>query len=119
MKVFECLVLRSLKAATDHQLHLHQFAYQANRSTDDAVVLALHHILRHLKTSGTYARVLFVDFSSAFNTIIPQKLFDKLIHMGIERSLCMWILNFLQDRPQSVRIGKQTSKEITLNVGAP
>ena len=33
----------------------------------------------------------------------------------------MWILNFLQDRPQSVRIGKQTSKEITgtLNVGAP
>ena len=25
----------------------------------------------------------------------------------------------LQDRPQSVRIGKQTSKEITLNVGAP
>ena len=31
----------------------------------------------------------------------------------------MWILDFLQDRPQSVRIGKQTSKEITLNVGAP
>ena len=31
----------------------------------------------------------------------------------------MWILDFLQDRPQSVRIGKQTSKEITLNVDAP
>ena len=33
----------------------------------------------------------------------------------------MWILNFLQDRPQSMRIGKQISKEITvtLNVGAP
>ena len=31
----------------------------------------------------------------------------------------MWIVDFLQDRPQSVRIGKQTSKEITLNVGAP
>ena len=30
----------------------------------------------------------------------------------------MWVLDFLQDRPQSVRIGKQTSKEITLNVGA-
>ena len=60
-----------------------------------------------------------MDFSSAFNTIIPQKLFNKLIHMGVERSLCVWILDFLQDRPQSVRIGKQTSKEITLNVGAP
>ena len=119
MKVFERLVLRSLKAATDHQLDPHQFAYRANRSIDDAVVLALHHILQHLESSGTYARVLFVDFNSAFNTIIPRKLFNKLIHMGIERSLCMWILDFLQDRPQSVKIGKQTSKEITLNVGAP
>ena len=119
MKVFERLVLRSLKAATDHQLDPHQFAYRANRSVDDAVALALHHILQHLESSGTYARVLFVDFSSAFNTIIPRKLFNKLIHMGVERSLCMWILDFLQDRPQSVRIGKQTSKEITLNVGAP
>ena len=111
MKVFDRLVLRSLKAATDHQLDPHQFAYQANRSVDDAVALALHHILQHLET-GTYARVLFVDFSSAFNMIIPRKLFNKLIHMG------MWILDFLQDRPQSVRIGKHTSKEITLNVGA-
>ena len=119
MKVFEHLVLRSLKAATDHQLDPHQFAYRANRSVDDAVALALHHILQHLETSGTYARVLFVDFNSAFNTIIPRKLFNKLILMGVERSLCVWVLDFLQDRPQSVRIGKQTSKEITLNVGAP
>ena len=119
MKVFERLVLRSLKAATDHQLDPHQFAYRANKSVDDAVVLALHHILQYLETSGTYARVLFVDFSSMFNTIIPRKLFNKLILIGVERSLCMWILDFLQDRPQSVRTGKQTSKEITLNVGAP
>ena len=106
MKVFEHLVLRSLKVATDHQLDPHQFAYRANRSVDDAVALALHHILQHLETSGTYARVLFVDFSSAFNTIILRKLFNKLIHMGFERFLCVWILDFLQVRPQSVRIGK-------------
>ena len=119
MKVFERLVLRSLKAATDHQLDPHQFAYRANRSVDDAVALALHRILQHLETPSTYARVLLVDFCSAFNTIIPRKLFKKQIHIGVEKSLCMWILDFLQDRPQSVRIGKQTSKEITLNVGAP
>ena len=119
MKVFERLVLKSLKAAIDHQLDPHQFAYRANRSVDDAVARALHHILQHLETSGTYPRGLFVDFSSAFNTIIPRKLFNKLIHMGVERSRCVWILDFLQDRPQSVRIGKQTSREIPVNVGAP
>ena len=31
----------------------------------------------------------------------------------------MCILDIPQDRPRSVRISKQTSKEITLNVGAP
>ena len=77
MKVFERLVLRSLKAATDNQLDPHQFAYRANRSVDDAVALALHRILQHLEISGKYARVLFVDFSSAFNTIIPRKLLDN------------------------------------------
>ena len=77
MKVFERLVLRSLKAATDHQLNPHQFAYRANRSVGDAVALALHRILQHLEISGKYATVLFVDFSSAFNTIIPRKLLDS------------------------------------------
>ncbi|XP_035286554.1 uncharacterized protein LOC118234254 [Anguilla anguilla] len=32
----------------------------------------------HLDTAGTYVRILFVDFSSAFNTIIPALLQDKL-----------------------------------------
>lgn len=32
--------------------------------------MALHIILQHLYSSGTYARILFVDFSSAINTII-------------------------------------------------
>eukprot|EP00064_Thunnus_orientalis_P002403 superscaffoldBa00000173_g2410 len=31
----------------------------------------LHHILQHLDSAGTHARILFVDFSSAFNTHYP------------------------------------------------
>ncbi|XP_034411190.1 putative ferric-chelate reductase 1 [Cyclopterus lumpus] len=45
---------------------------EANRSVDDAVNMALHFFLQHLDSPGTYARILFVDFSSAFNTIIPS-----------------------------------------------
>ncbi len=48
-----------------------QFAHRANRSVDDAVNMGLHFILQHLDRPGTYVRILFVDFSSAFNTIIP------------------------------------------------
>ncbi|MHC5954113.1 reverse transcriptase domain-containing protein, partial [Streptococcus pyogenes] len=78
MKSFERLVLAHLKDITDHQLDPLQFAYRANRSVNDAVNMGLHYILQHLDRPGTYARVLFVDFSSAFNTIVPELLSSKL-----------------------------------------
>jgi len=56
-----------------------QFAYRANRSVDDAINIALHFILQHLDSSETYARILFVDFTSAFNLISPSLLQDKLL----------------------------------------
>ena len=119
MKVFERLVLRHLKEQTDALVDPGQFAYRANRSVDDAVALGLHHILQHLESAGSYARVLFVDYSSAFNTILPSKLNSKLLEMGVNPHLCVWILDFLTDRPQRVRVGTLESGVLTLNVGAP
>ncbi|KAK3563541.1 hypothetical protein QTP86_030952, partial [Hemibagrus guttatus] len=58
-------------------------------------------------------------FSSAFNTIIPQHLIEKLSLLGLNTSLCNWILDFLTGRPQSVRIGDSLSSTNTLSTGAP
>ncbi len=63
--------------------------------------------------------MLFIDFSSAFNTVIPSKLISKLIDLGISPSLCNWTLDFLTNRPQSVRISNHTSSVLTLNTGVP
>ncbi|KAK3558345.1 hypothetical protein QTP86_017245 [Hemibagrus guttatus] len=83
----------------------------------------LHLSLTHLDNKDTYVRMLFIDFSSAFNTIIPQHLIEKLSLLGLNTSLCNWILDFLTDfltgRPQSVRIGNSLSSTTTLNTGAP
>ncbi|XP_053699525.1 uncharacterized protein LOC128746481 [Synchiropus splendidus] len=65
MKSFERLVLSHLKSITASHLDSLQFAYRANRSVDHAVNQALHFVLEHLDSPGTYARILFVDFSSA------------------------------------------------------
>ncbi|KAK3546037.1 hypothetical protein QTP70_019954, partial [Hemibagrus guttatus] len=56
---------------------------------------------------------------SAFNTIIPQHLTEKLSLLGINTSLCNWILDFLTGRPQSVRIRNSTSSATTQNTGTP
>ncbi|KAK3533182.1 hypothetical protein QTP70_013011 [Hemibagrus guttatus] len=92
MKSFERLVLSYLKDITDPLLDPLQFAYRANRYADDAVNMARHFILQHLDSPGSYARILFVDFSSAFNTIVPALLRDKLFQLNVPDSMCICIL---------------------------
>ncbi|KAL0151761.1 hypothetical protein M9458_052912 [Cirrhinus mrigala] len=119
MKSFEKLVLAYLKDITGPLLDPLQFAYRANRSVDDAVNIGLYFILQHLDRPGTYVRILFVDFSSAFNTIIPSLLHTKLNQLSVPSSICQWITSFLTDRQQLVRLGKFTSSSRTTNTGAP
>ncbi|KAI4889401.1 hypothetical protein NFI96_034095, partial [Prochilodus magdalenae] len=59
------------------------------------------------------------DFSSAFNTIVPSRLDIKLRDLGLNSSLCSWILNFLTDRRQVVKLAGITSSSLTLSTGAP
>ncbi len=71
------------------------------------------------RNKDCYVRMLFIDFSSAFNSIIPQQLINKLNLLGLNNSLCNWILDFLTRRPQSVLVGHNTSSTTTLSTGAP
>ncbi len=79
-----------------------------------------HSSLTHIDSkNGNYVRLLFIDYSSAFNTIVPTKLTVKLSDLGLNTSLCDWIQDFLTARPQVVKVGQFTSNSITLNIGAP
>ena len=44
--------------------------------------------------------MLFIDYSLAFNTIVPSKLITKLRALGLNPSLCNWVLDFLTGRPE-------------------
>ncbi|KAK1796834.1 hypothetical protein P4O66_000922 [Electrophorus voltai] len=119
MKCFERLIMRHIKSQLPPSLDPLQFAYRPNCSTDEAISTTLHLALTHLDKKGTYIRMLFIDFSSAFNIIVPQHLIGKLSLLGLNTSLCNWILDFLTVRLQFVRIGSSTSNTTTLSTGAP
>ncbi|KAK3539371.1 hypothetical protein QTP70_003858 [Hemibagrus guttatus] len=119
MKSFKRLVLRHIKNLLPPSLDTMHFAYRPNRSTYDAISTTLHLALTYLDNKDTYVRMLFIDFSSAFDTIIPQHLIEKLSLLGTNTSLCSWILDFLTGRPQSVRIKNSVSSTTTLSIGAP
>ncbi len=120
MKVFERLLKNHICSSIPVTLDPLQFAYRPNRSTDDAISQVLHSSLTHIDSkNGNYVRLLFIDYSSAFNTIVPIKLAVKLTDLGLNFSLCDWIQDFLTGRPQVVKLGQFTSNSITLNIGEP
>ncbi|KAK1791048.1 hypothetical protein P4O66_002092 [Electrophorus voltai] len=117
IRCFERPAMRHIKTQLPPSLDPLQFTHRSNHFTDDAISTTLHLALTHLDKKGTYVRMLFIDFSSAFNTIVPQHLFGKLSLLGLNTSLCNWFLDFLAGRPQSVQIGSSTSNTTTMSTG--
>lgn len=117
MKCMERLVLQEVKAQIPPGFDQHQFTFRSNRSTDDVISIILYTALSHIESPNTYVRMLFVDFSSAFNSISPNRLINKLQTLQLETSLPLWIKDFLTNRPQHVRLGTSTSSTIVLNTG--
>ncbi|KAI4887416.1 hypothetical protein NFI96_018878, partial [Prochilodus magdalenae] len=68
---------------------------------------------------GGAVRVMFFDFSSAFNTIHPLLLRDKLMKMEVDMHLVTWITDYLTGRPQHVRIRDCSSDTVISSTGAP
>lgn len=62
--------------------------------------------------------MMFIDYTSAFNTIILQKLIHKLVQLGLTILLCNWLLDCLTVSPQEVCVGSNTFSTVKLNTGA-
>ena len=112
----EKLILRQLLAATHSKQDLLQFVYSANRSTEDAVLTVLHHVYIHLEKPKSYVRLLFLDFSSAFNTIQSYLMNNNLMKLDVYFTIILWIFFFLKDRPQQVRISTSTTEVISTEI---
>lgn len=121
MKCFERIMLSRLVTQTAPHADPYQFAYKPNRSTDDATLTLLHHTYSHLENSGAFVRILFIDFSSAFNTIQPHLMARKLLDYCVDPQLILWIIDFLVGRSQSVRFQNtmSTCRQTSTGRGAP
>ena len=77
----------------------YQFTYKRNRSTEDATLTLLHnayiYIYTHLEKPGSFVRILFIRFYSAFNTIQPHLMASKPLKLDINPRLILWIVDFL------------------------
>ena len=63
--------------------------------------------------------MLFLDFSSAFNTIQSDILVSKMVQLELNPYLINWYAYFLTDRIQRVKVNRTLSSALITNVGAP
>ncbi|KAI3352121.1 hypothetical protein L3Q82_020932, partial [Scortum barcoo] len=112
-------VLRHLRTVFGPSLDPLQFAYQPQIAVEDAITFLLHRAYTHLEEAGSTVRVMFFDFSSAFNTIQPALLNRKLLDMQVDSPLTAWIKNYLTVRPQYVRLENITSDTTVSSTGVP
>ena len=119
MKCFEKLIKNMLIEKTQIFADPYQFAYCDKKGVDDALISFLHPIYDHLDKAKSYVRTLFLDFSSAFNTIQPHVLVDKLRNFNVHPYLCLWISDFISMRSQRVTIRNYVSNYISSNTGTP
>lgn len=101
------------------ETHSHYYLLQLLYSTH-TLYSHTHLILKHLEGTKTHVRTLFVDFSSAFNTIQPHLLVQKLLHrFQLDPCLSGWILDFLINRSQRVRVNGHHSGLLSTSTGSP
>lgn len=120
MKSFEKIVKETLLTCVQDNLDPFQFAYRSGRGVEDALATLLNLVLTHLEGAKTFARLLFIDFSSAFNCIQPHILAERLrdIH-SINPGLIAWLMDFLTERPQRVRVNGVLSDTLVSSTGSP
>ncbi|XP_061107793.1 receptor-interacting serine/threonine-protein kinase 4-like [Conger conger] len=71
MKTMERLLLNILRPQVRHALDPLQIAYQVKVGVEHAIIYLLHRTHSHLDKGKDAVRIMFFDFSSAFNTIQP------------------------------------------------
>lgn len=120
MKSFERIVKDALMTMVQANLDPFQFAYRPGRGVDDAISTLLNMIFSHLEGTKTFVRLVFIDFSSAFNCIQPHILAESLksVH-NIDPGLICWLMDFLMERSQRVKVNGILSDALLSSTGSP
>jgi hypothetical protein len=87
-------------------------------STTHALLDMLHH-WHEMVHNGDEVRILFLDYSKAFDLVDHTILISKFERLGVPKLLTDWLGGFLNDRRQRVKLGQEVSDWLKLNGGMP
>ena len=95
-----------------------QFGFQKSKSTSLAILDIYNNLTKSME-NNSFSCCVFLDFAKAFDTVNHDILPSKLEHYGIRGVANKLFKSYLYNRPQTVKIGKEKSKELFIRSGVP
>ena len=81
-----------------------QFGIISVSSTVLALIGMVHKWLEATDGNGATVRVFLFDYHKAFDLIDPSILITKLKQINVPNSIINWVIDFLSDRSQRVKL---------------
>ena len=119
VKVLEGFVFKWLWEQYQPQLDPLQFGNVPGSSTTCALIDLLHNWYSATDQAKNMVRVIFLDYSKAFDRINHVTLIDKLKSLHVDQVIVNWVTEFLRHRMQRVKIGTCKSQWTAINGGVP
>ena len=119
-KVFESLIVASIKAQLVRSYGCEQFGFRPQSSTLLAHIAMNDFIAANLdQTSVSGVAVISFDMSRAFDKLSHARLLHSLCRHELPSSFILWCCNFLQHRTQQVKLRNFLSSPRPVTSGVP
>ena len=116
-KILSNVVLSRIKPKVDEYLSLSQSAYREKRSTDD-IVWAYRWIIAKAQKEKEKIYITGIDLSSAFDTIIREKLVIILERI-IDKDKLKMVKFLLKDTKLQIKMSDVEPNTFDTNIGSP
>ena len=113
------IIEKALKPVLLSHIDPGQFGLIPGSSTTFALISMFHHWLH--ATDGTVGtvRTALLDFRKAFDLVDHNILVGKLRTLGVKPTAINWIIDFLRDRKQTVKLNGVYSEWLNVPAGVP
>ena len=120
-KIAENIVIdRELKPVILKWVDPNQFGFIPGSSTTFALISMFHHWLNACDSLNADVRTVLLDFKKAFDFVDHNLLIAKLYSLSVKPTVVNWIIEFLRDRSQRVKLNSDCfSSWLTVPAGVP
>ena len=102
----DCVVVDYVKPAVLQVLDPNQYGAVPKSSTTQALIHMVHHWSKETDGNGATVRVTLFDYQKAFDLIDHKILVNKLCKLSIPTRIINWIIDFLSDRFQRIKLSE-------------